>query len=222
MRIIIYVKLIHSRMTGSMLSLSPRYDLFRFAFPKDFLPGPVEEKYKKILSRTHSIFPSPIEYLNESVQGVSIPGISDILIEQTQPGESNTITPSSRTINLEPSHNMSWTSPANPLEKINKELKVTFRQNQGLYNYFMLYETIFYRICKPLLYPADKVLSLDILDEDGLVVSMVKFYDVYIDGIDGLDFNFSKLERDSGTFDLSMKFNNIDFEFAEESRPALL
>jgi hypothetical protein len=39
--------------------------------------------------------------------------------------------------------------------------------------------------------------------------------DVLIDGIDGLEFNFSKIERESGTFDLNFKFNNIDFKFLE-------
>ena len=38
---------------------------------------------------------------------------------------------------------------SNPLSRINKEFKVTFRLNQGLYNYFMMYETIFYKYLKP-------------------------------------------------------------------------
>ena len=80
--------------------------------------------------------------------------------------------------------------------------------NQGLYNYFMLYETIFYRICKPTKYKPDDVMILEILNDYGTIVSRVKFYDVYIDGIEGLDFNYSKLERESGTFDVTFKFNN--------------
>jgi hypothetical protein len=67
-----------------MLSLSPRLDLFVFKFPKDFLPKEIEEKYNKILNREKSVIRTSIDYLNESIQGVSFPGITDLLIEQTQ------------------------------------------------------------------------------------------------------------------------------------------
>ena len=34
--------------------------------------------------------------------------------------------------------------------------------------------------------------------------------------IDGLDFDYTKIERDSGTFQVSFKFNNIDFKFMND------
>ena len=108
---------------------------------------------------------------------------------------------------------MTYVTPSNPIDKIDKKFKITFRLNQGLYNYFMLYETIFYRVCKPLDYGPDKVLYIELLDEEGTIISRIKFFDVYINGIEGLDFNFNKLERDSGTFDVEFSFNNIDYEF---------
>ena len=67
-----------------MLSLSPRMDLFRFKFPKDFLPEELNEKYKRIISKNKAVIYEPIEYLNESIQGITFPGISDLLVEQTQ------------------------------------------------------------------------------------------------------------------------------------------
>jgi DNA-dependent RNA polymerase auxiliary subunit epsilon len=106
-----------------------------------------------------------------------------------------------------------YTSTANPLDKINKEFKVTFRMNQGLYNYFMLYEMLFHYICKPILREEEPVLYVEILDESGVVRSKIKYMDCHIDGIDGLDFSYNKIERDSGTFDVIFKFNNIDFDF---------
>ena len=195
-----------------MLSLSPRYDLFRFAFPKDFLPKEVEEKYSNIINKNPGVFTSAIDYLNESIQGITIPGITDVNIQQEQ-HSSNSIGRLKGKFNVEPKTDITYTTPSNPLDKIEKQFKVTFRMNQGLYNYFMLYETIFYRICKPLLYEPDKVLCLELLDEDGVIISRIKFFDVYIDGIDGLDFNFNKVERDAGTFEVNFKFNNLDYEF---------
>ena len=198
-----------------MLSLSPRYDLFRFNFPKDFLPKEVQEKYTNIINENQSVITTPIDYLNESIKGITFPGLSEALITQIQHG-ANSIERTDKQlgkINVEPKQEITYTTASNPLDMIAKEFKVTFRMNQGLYNYFMLYETLFYRICKPLNYPPDKVFRIELLNEDGNIVSTVKYLDVYIEGIDGLDFSYDKIERDSGTFDVTFKFNNIDFEF---------
>lgn len=205
-------------MSATSLSLSPRMDLIRIALPKEFLPKEVEEKYKKLLYKNPNIITSPIDYLNESIQGVSFPGVSDINIEQTQHG-SNSIIRTSKTINTEPAHQIVYTGPSNPLEKIEKEIKITFRLNQGLLNYFMIYETIFYKICKPLSYPPIDFLNIDILDEDGAIISTLKLIDVHIDGIEGLEFSFNKLERESNTFTATFRFNNIDYDFIDDELP---
>ena len=200
-----------------MLSLSPRYDLFKFSLPKDFLPKEIEEKYTNILSKNTAVISTPIDYLNESIQGVSFPAISDLNVSQEQHG-SNSIVRSNRNesglgkINVEPKHDITHVSPENPLEKISKEFKVTFRLNQGFYNYFMLYETIFYKICKPLRNGPIPVLFIDLMNSSGEVNARVKFIDCYLDGIEGLEFDYSKVERNAGTFDITFKFNNIDFD----------
>lgn len=90
-----------------MLSLSPRYDLFRFNFPKDFLPKEVEEKYAKILAQDANVIHSPIDYLNESIQGVTFPGIKELLVEQDQS--------SKRLGKIEPGRKNVYSSSANPL-----------------------------------------------------------------------------------------------------------
>ena len=194
-----------------MLSLSPRYDLFRFQFPRDFLPKEIEEKYNKILNKDPGVLVSAIDYLNESIKGVNLPGISDVNIIQQQ-HSSNTMERTKTKLNVEPKTEIIHTSTSNPLDKINKEFKVTFRMNQGLYNYFMLYETLFHYICKPILRKEEPVLYIELLDESGVIRSRVKYIDCHMDGIDGLEFTFNKTERDSGEFDVIFKFNNIDFE----------
>lgn len=195
-----------------MLSLSPRYDLFRFQFPRDFLPSEISERYGKIIMEEFGVITSPIDYLNESIQGVSFPGISDINVTQQQ-HSTNNVNKTSKKLNVEPKTDIIHTATSNPLDKINKEFKVTFRMNQGLYNYFMLYETLFHYICKPILREEEPVLYIEILDETGVIRARVKYMDCHMDGIDGLDFSYNKIERDSGTFDVIFKFNNIDFEF---------
>lgn len=197
-----------------MLSLSPRYDLFRFALPKDFLPKEVEEKYARIINQNNAVITSPIDYLNESIQAINFPGISDIIVQQQQ-HSFNDIERKKGKINVEPKREMIYQTPANPLDRIEQSFKVTFRTNQGLYNYFMLYETIFYQICKPLDRGHQPIFFIELLSETGTVISKIIFKDVLIDGIEGLEFNYSKIERDAGTFDVTFKFSNIDFEFID-------
>jgi hypothetical protein len=197
-----------------MLSLSPRYDLIKFHLPKTFIPKEIEEKYTKLLSKDSYTLKSSIDYLNESIQSVTMPGISGLTIVQQQHG-SNSIIPGTginTSINTEPMHEITYLSSGNPLEKMDKEFKVSFRLNQGLYNYFMLYETAFYYACRKERWQPEYVMYIEILNEDGSVISKVKFIDVYMDGIDGLEFNYNKIEREFFTFDVVFKFNNIDFE----------
>jgi len=199
-----------------MLSLSPRYDLFKFALPKDFIPDEVNEKYQKILSRNAGVLTSPIEYLNESIQGINIPGMTGLTIDQQQHSHNANPLGKLRT-NVEPIHQNTYKTSANPLENIDKEITITFRFNQGFYNYFILYESIFWKICKPLNYKNEEVLYIELLDETGKIMARIKFFDCHIDGIDGLDFTYNKIERDSSTFSIKFKFNNIDFVFIDEN-----
>lgn len=200
------------------LSLSPRFDLFKFSFPKDFLSEDIRKKYQEVLSRNAGVITSPIDYLNESIKSVHIPGISDLALEQQQ-HESNIIkrvNPSGNglgRLNIEPSHSVVYKAAGNPLEKIERDFTVTLRMNQGLYNYYMLYETIFEQYCKHIDKDIDSVLYIEILNESGEICGRILFKDCYINGIDGLDFEYDKTTRDSGTFNITFKFNNIDFQF---------
>ena len=198
-----------------MLSLSPRYDLFRFELPKTFLPKEVNDKYQNILNRNSGVLTTPIDYLNESIQGINIPGMKELTTEQDQHSH-NSISGLGR-INVEPRREATYKDTGNPLDKIEKEITVTFRFNQGFYNYFMLYETIFWKFCKPTDYPNEDVLFIELLDETGRINARIKFFDCVIDGIDGFEFTYSKMERDSGTFNLTFKYNNIDFVFIDEN-----
>lgn len=194
------------------LSLSPRYDLIRFAIPKTFIPEEIEEKYTKYINKDAYIIKSAAEYLNESIQGITMPGLNGLTTIQQQHG-SNGIVRDGRRINVEPMHEIAYLMPENPLEKIDKELKVTFRHNQGLINYFMLYETAFHYACRAFREDAEPAMYLEILSESGVAIGRVTFFDVHMEGIEGLDFNYSKIEREAGTFDVTFKFNNIDFEY---------
>lgn len=202
-----------------MLSLSPRLDLFVFRFPKDFLPEEIEKKYTLMLNKEKSLIRTPIEYLNESIQGISFPGISDLLVEQQQISQHSENLNAQmglkmKRVNVEPTRNNVTYSPQNILSQVGGEFTVTLRKNQGLFNYFMLYETIFYKVLKEYdnVTKKDDLFEIDILDSTGKVIGRVKLFQPRIDGIDGLEFSYNKLERQVETFDLKFRFNNIDFD----------
>lgn len=200
-----------------MLSLSPRYDLFRFAFPKDFLPESIQNKYLPVINQIPSVITTPIDYLNESIQSFTMPGVSDVLIQQSQHGF-NRIERSGKNlgrINIEPKHDITYIMSNNILDNITAEFSISFRMNQGLYNYFMIYEYILMQTSKTENIAPYPTLFLEILNETGKVIGKIYFYDVLINGIDGLEFNFSKVEREADSFNVTFKYNNINFEFLE-------
>ena len=47
---------------------------------------------------------------------------------------------------------------------------------------------------------------------DAMIVAAKETSSDFIDGIDGLEFSYNKLERQVETFDLKFRFNNIDFD----------
>lgn len=193
------------------LSLSPRFDQFRFQFPVDFFDQELLKKYEEILYNQNSVITSPLEYINESIQSVSLPGIQSLTKTQPQVG-TNSIVRSKNKMNTEPSIEVNYYSPANPLELIDREFKVSMRLNQGLMNYFLMYENIFNIICKPPKKPC-QFFEVGILNENGKMISKVKLMQPHIEGLDGLDWGYSKIERQRETFDITFKFNNIDFDF---------
>ena len=207
-----------------MLSLSPRADLFVFNFPKDFLPKEIEEKYYRIINKDKSVIRNPIDYLNESIQGIDFPGFTDILVEQKQYSVSH---PENKTqqkgipvkrISIEPERTNVSYNPKNILSQLAAEFSVTFRKNQGLYNYFMIYETIFHKALKEYagVTKQDEVFEIFILSETGKIIGRIKLFQPRIEGIEGLTFSYNKLERQSETFDVKFQFNNIDFDIVDE------
>lgn len=205
------------------LSLSPRLDLFVFKLPKDFLPEEIVAKYTKALNKDKNVITTPIDYLNESIQGITFPGLSDLLVEQTQHSTAHPENHNKQNgimgkrVSIEPARNNITYSPANILSQVGGELKVTFRKNQGLYNYFMMYETIFHKCLKEYANgKVDELFTIEILDETGKIMGRLKIFQPRIDGIDGLDFSYNKLERQSETFEVTFKYNNVDFDIMDE------
>jgi len=204
-----------------MLSLTPRFDLFEFRIPKDYFPQEIYDKYLRLLNENRAVIYDPVNMVNESIQGITIPGIGDLT--EPQPQTSTNDNPrGTLKYNREPAHDNFYKAPSNPLELMEKEFTVTFRQNQGLLNYFMMYETLFHHMCKPILYEkGEDVFIINILNEQGVIYSQITLYQPLIVGIDGLEFNYSKVQRDTETFNVKFNFNNLDYDFIKTYEPPI-
>lgn len=199
------------------LSLSPRYDLFRVMFDKTFLPKEVTDKYQEIMDKHSNVITTPIDYLNESIQGFHLPGLSDLIVEQQQHGHNkhNGIRNMEywKGQGVEPAKAQHYISPANTLSLVEDVVTITFRMNVGLYNYFMLYESLLLKQSKAPAVQPDDDLIIFLLNELGEGVCKIILRDIIVESLDGLDFNYSRSERQNETFDLRLKFNDIAFDF---------
>ena len=197
-----------------MLSLSPRYDLFRVLLPREFIPVEISRKYTPLINREPQVIYTTIDYLNESIKGISFPGISQVNVIQRQ--TSSNPMKYKGLGGQEPTTDIIYPGSKNPLDTINKEFSIDFRVNQGLFNYFIIQETLFYRIMKDINYSERIDIPLQILSEKGQISAIVYFRDCHMDGLDGVNFSYDKLERQTETFSVQFKFNNIDVELIEK------
>jgi hypothetical protein len=182
-----------------------------------FFPQHVIDKYKNLMDGNQSLFTSPVDYINESIIGVTIPGISDLIV--TQPQISHNASPDMHVglgkLRVEPKRDQSYLSAENILTKIENTFTVKMRKNQGLYNYFMMYETILHHYDKRAEYerkPIDNFV-IDIMNETGSVTTKVILKQPVVSSIEGLEFSYNKIERQGEEFNVTFSYNNIDFEF---------
>lgn len=188
-----------------MLSLNPKMSQFRFIIPTEFLPEEIKDKYREVINREPSVLYDPIDYLNESIKGVSFPGISELIQEQAQTS-TNT-----NKMGREPARMNVTTTIKNPLELIDNTITVTFRCNRGFVNYFMVYEMLFHRLMKTKNYRDGDEFMLQLLDQNGKVISVVTFYQCHPEGMDGLNFSYSNTDPEEAEFSIVFRFNNINF-----------
>ena len=195
------------------LSLSPRLDLIDFTIPSTFIPQELRDKYNNIISKkSPAVLTNAMDYLNESIVGLSLPGIQNLTVVQPQISYNSGMASDGHLV-IEPHHENKYMSAENPLTKMDTQITVSFRHNQGLLNYFLLYETAFHRYCRPQMYDSNDVFTIYLKGEDGKYISKILLYQPEINSIDGLEFAFSKVERAYDNFNVVFDFNNIDFDF---------
>lgn len=201
-----------------MFALRGKQDQFRLLFPKEFIAEELVEKYTNILIKQHSFITTPIDFLNETIQGIQVLGFTEGTVQQQQTnrGTYSAIGRDKENNFLYPSTDYSYRSDASPIGLIDKTLNITFRHTLGFVNYFLLFENFFY------LYQRDTdsknlipALYIDIMNENGSIYSRIEIQDPVINGLDMLDLNYTRPIAESQTFNMEIKYSNIDFQFIQ-------
>lgn len=202
-----------------MLSLKGRQDNWRLLFDKDFIPDEITEKYTKVLNMRKSFITQPVDFINETIQKVQVLGFSGATFAQQQTTR-NTPTRNADRIaenNFQGSYDdVQYRAVTSPVSIIDKTLNVQFRMSQGYLNYFMLFESFFYKYCRDTSNEQlDTHFNIDIYNEFGEIYARIVLYKPVIDAMDMLDLDFTQPVAQSQTFQVTFKYSNIDFQFIE-------
>lgn len=203
-----------------MLSLKSRQDGFRLLFPKEFLHEEIIKKYTEILIKKHSFITNPIDFLNETIQGVQILGFQEATVPQQQTGRGNFSRnmPSRIRENnfLHTSTEFNYRSEVNPLQLVDKTLNVIFRHTLGFINYFMLFENFMIQYERDTdnteLIPN---LFIDVIDSKGCVYCRVRLDFPLINSMDMLDLTYTNPIAQSQTFQVVFKYSNFAIDFID-------
>ena len=109
------------------LALNSQHSQFAFSFPVDFVPSDIEKKYKSYLTRNQNIFDDVIDYLNNSIQQITFPGLTFPTAEQTHKFGKE----------------ISYRSAKAPYDIYTKDFTITMASIDNNANYFIMQDILF-------------------------------------------------------------------------------
>jgi hypothetical protein len=180
--------------------LNARGNTFYFVFPKGFFPDEIQSKYFQYIKSQSIPYDTLTQYMNSTVQNVTFPSLQLDTVTQTRP-LGKTITYQSAT----------------PIQNLfSQGFQVTFRMAEGFINYFVMLETMLTHLNfkNPELFVVN--LPLQILDNNGNVITSVQFKGVTLAGLSELSLNYTQNAPSVTTFTASFNYNylSIDLEMA--------
>lgn len=200
-----------------MLSLKGRQDNWRLLFDNDFIPEEIKDKYTRVLNMRKSFITSPVDFINETIQKIQLLGFSGASYQQNQTTHGEPVRDPNRVEEncfQGNANSQSYRAVVNPIQLIDKTLNVQFRMSQGYLNYFILFESFFYKYCRDTKSSElDSYFTVDIYNEFGEVYARVILYQPVIESMDMLDLDFTQPVAQSQTFQVTFKYSNIDFQF---------
>jgi hypothetical protein len=181
--------------------LNSRNNLYDFRFPRKFVPEEVANKYKSYLNRIPgSLLAEPIDYINYSIQGINVPGISfDPITQADNDGTTR------------------YHRGAVPIQNtIQREFTVTMQLLDGFINYWIMMDTLLYYYARSTKEPYTQPLTLRILDAEGASVAYMEFQKPIMNSINELSLNMAQNVAEFNTFEVSFFYNKLDLRLEIE------
>jgi len=178
--------------------LNSRNNLFNFKFNRNFIPKEVADKYRKYLNRMPgNIMTEPIDFVNYSIQGVSIPGIAFDPIEQSPNDGTKT-----------------YHRGSIPIQNTiaDRQVTVELQLLDGYINYWILQDTLLYYYSKANKKPFLEDLKLQIMDAEGIHVMSAIFEKPIMNEISELELNMSSNVAEFATFTLNFYYNKFNIK----------
>lgn len=202
-----------------MLSLKSRRDQYKLILPKEFIPKPIEEKYTKMLIEKRSFITSPIDLLNETIQGIDILGFNDASVSQQQQTETTSGIGSKLTVKKTMLTDTYYRSPNSDYSLVDKTINIRFRHILGYINYFILFESFIYMYDRKYKsFDLPKYIEVDLLDNTNSIYSKIILEKPIIDGLDMLSFDSTAPIAESSSFTLIIKYSGFDYQFVSDEQ----
>lgn len=177
--------------------VNSRNNLFNFKLPRTFIPQEVVDKYRKYLNRIPgNLVTEPIDFVNYSIQGVNLPGISfDPISQNNNDGTTR------------------YFRGALPIQNlIDRTFTLKMQLLDGYINYWILQDTLLYYYSKDVKKPYIDDLKLQIMDNEGIHLVSAVFERPIMHEISELDLNMGSNVAEFETFDVKFTYNKFNIE----------
>jgi len=175
--------------------LNSRSNLYNFKFPRTFVPKEVADKYRNYLNKMPgNVITEPIDFINYSIQGVNLPGVSFDPVEQS---------PNDGTITYKRGYQ--------PIQNlIDRQLTVEMQLMDGFINYWIMTDTLLYYYDRSNKDSYTDDFKLQILDAEGIHLISAVFEKPIMYSINELNLNMSSNVADFNTFNVDFRYNKFN------------
>lgn len=172
--------------------LNSRNNNYILNFPRNFLYPKINKRYAPIYKRLPYPYDSPVDFLNASVQQMTMPSISAENAQQVLYEDG-----------------VQWKGAYRLGKYMSKDFSVTFKSYEGYVNYWMMHD-MFEEF---LAYDNENEflpnMSLSFLDQNGFELINIEYKQITMTGISELELNFSSNTADFQTFTCDFHYNYV-------------
>jgi len=196
--------------------LNSKSNQFVFNLPADFLFDSVKEKYDPYIKKLYTPFSNTLDYLNHTIQSVTLPSISiDVIEQNVGPIVYSDDINDPNAVKLM-KNTMRW-QDADDLKNIINDMTITFKLTDSYLNYWIIFENLltYNNITNQKDYFSDFIINF--LNREGYIVLNVKFKMPFPINLTTVDLNYSQVAIDFKTFSMEFIYSNIDIHLFEKA-----